>query len=476
MALNCKSPNDVFAAIKEHDVRIVDVRFTDLPGVWQHFSVPANTVDAEAFTEGIGFDGSSIRGFQTIEESDMMVVPDPTTAFLDPFTADPTLVLICNVRDPVTGQAYSRDARYIAQKAENYLKSTGIADISYWGPEAEFFVFDDVRFGQGTNFGFYHIDSREGNWNSGKEEGPNLGYKPRPKEGYFPVPPTDSQQDLRTTMVLTMMDLGIQIETHHHEVATGGQAEIDMRYDSLTRMGDNLMMYKYVVKNVARANGMTATFMPKPLFEDNGSGMHVHQSLWNGDTNLFFSDSGYAGLSELGLHYIGGLLKHAPALLGFAAPTVNSYRRLVPGFEAPINLVYSQRNRSACCRIPMYSQNPKAKRVEFRPPDPACNGYLAFAAMLMAGLDGIQNKIEPGDPIDKDLYDLPPEEAAAVESTPGSLDEVLDALEADHQFLLKGDVFTQDVIDMWLSYKRENEVKPVRLRPHPHEFYLYYDI
>ena len=476
MALNCKSPNDVLTVIKELDVRMVDVRLTDLPGGWQHFSVPANTVDEEAFAEGIGFDGSSIRGFQTIDESDMLVVPDPTTAFLDPFTADQTLVLICNVRDPVTGQTYSRDARYIAQKAENYLKSTGIADISYWGPEAEFFVFDDIRFGQGTNFGFYHIDSQEGHWNSGKEEGPNLGHKPRPKEGYFPVPPVDSQQDLRTTMVLTMMDLGIQIETHHHEVATGGQAEIDMRYDSLTRMADNLMMYKYVVKNVARANGMTATFMPKPLFEDNGSGMHVHQSLWNGDTNLFFSEADYAGLSELGRHYIGGLLKHAAAILAFAAPTVNSYRRLVPGYEAPINLVYSQRNRSACCRIPMYTPNPKAKRVEFRPPDPACNGYLAFSAMLMAGLDGVQNKIEPGDPIDKNLYDLPPEEAAAVKSTPGSLEEALDALEADHQFLLKGDVFTQDVIDMWLSYKRENEVDPVRLRPHPYEFHLYYDV
>ena len=476
MALNCKSPNDVLTVIKELDVRMVDVRLTDLPGGWQHFSVPANTVDEEAFAEGIGFDGSSIRGFQTIDESDMLVVPDPTTAFLDPFTADQTLVLICNVRDPVTGQTYSRDARYIAQKAENYLKSTGIADISYWGPEAEFFVFDDIRFGQGTNFGFYHIDSQEGHWNSGKEEGPNLGHKPRPKEGYFPVPPVDSQQDLRTTMVLTMMDLGIQIETHHHEVATGGQAEIDMRYDSLTRMADNLMMYKYVVKNVARANGMTATFMPKPLFEDNGSGMHVHQSLWNGDTNLFFSEADYAGLSELGRHYIGGLLKHAAAILAFAAPTVNSYRRLVPGYEAPINLVYSQRNRSACCRIPMYTPDPKAKRVEFRPPDPACNGYLAFSAMLMAGLDGVQNKIEPGDPIDKNLYDLPPEEAAAVKSTPGSLEEALDALEADHQFLLKGDVFTPDVIDMWLSYKRENEVDPVRLRPHPYEFHLYYDV
>ncbi len=476
MPLECITPDDVSKAIRDHDVKIVDLRFTDLPGVWQHFSVPINCLTPDAFEEGIGFDGSSIRGFQTIEVSDMLVIPDPASAFIDPFTAAPTMVLICNVRDPVTGEMYSRDARYIAQKAENYLKHTGIADVSYWGPEAEFFVFDDIRYGEGTNYSFYHIDSTEGNWNSGTEEQPNLGHKPRPKEGYFPVPPTDSLQDLRSEMILTMMDIGIEIETHHHEVATGGQGEIDMRYASLTRMGDSLMIYKYVVKSVARSYGMTATFMPKPLFEDNGSGMHVHQSLWKGDTNLFFSEAHYAGLSELGHHYIGGLLKHAPAVLGFCAPTVNSYRRLVPGFEAPINLVYSQRNRSACCRIPMYSADPKTKRVEFRPPDSACNGYLAFTAMLMAGLDGVENRIDPGDPIDKNLYDLPPEEAAAVESTPGSLEEVLDALEKDHEFLLKGDVFTPDVIDTWLSYKRENEVEPVRRRPHPHEFYLYYDI
>ena len=476
MALACKTPDDVMAAIKEHNVRIVDVRFTDLPGVWQHFSLPAVAFDADFFDDGIGFDGSSIRGFQTIEESDMLVVPDATTAFLDPFTEHQTMVLICSVRDPITGQVYSRDSRNIAQKAESYLKSSGLADVSYWGPEAEFFVFNDIRYGQGTNYGFYQIDSVEGAWNTGEEEEPNLGHKPRPKEGYFPVPPTDSMQDLRSEMVLTMIDAGIDIEVHHHEVATAGQAEIDMRYDSLTRMGDNLMMYKYIVKNVATQHGMTATFMPKPLFDDNGSGMHVHSSLWKGGTNLFFSESHYAGLSEAGLFYIGGLLKHAPALLAFCAPTVNSYRRLVPGYEAPINLAYSQRNRSACCRIPMYSSNPAAKRVEFRTPDPSANGYLAFAAILMAGLDGIENRTHPGEPLDKNIYDLPPEEAAKVASMPGSLAESLDALEQDHEFLLKGDVFTQDVIDVWLSYKRENEVDPVRLRPHPHEFFLYYDI
>ena len=476
MALACKTPDDVMAAIKEHNVRIVDVRFTDLPGVWQHFSLPAVAFDVDFFDDGIGFDGSSIRGFQSIEESDMLVVPDATTAFLDPFTEHPTMVLICSVRDPITGQAYSRDSRNIAQKAESYLKSSGLADVSYWGPEAEFFVFNDIRYGQGTNYGFYQIDSVEGAWNTGEEEEPNLGHKPRPKEGYFPVPPTDSMQDLRSEMALTMIDAGIDIEVHHHEVATAGQAEIDMRYDSLTRMGDNLMMYKYIVKNVATQHGMTATFMPKPLFDDNGSGMHVHSSLWKGGTNLFFSESHYAGLSEAGLFYIGGLLKHAPALLAFCAPTVNSYRRLVPGYEAPINLAYSQRNRSACCRIPMYSSNPAAKRVEFRTPDPSANGYLAFAAILMAGLDGIENRTHPGEPLDKNIYDLPPEEAAKVASMPGSLGESLDALEQDHEFLLKGDVFTPDVIDVWLRYKRENEVDQVRLRPHPHEFYLYYDI
>jgi glutamine synthetase len=476
MKLDTKTPEDVVKAIADHDVKVIDVRFTDLPGVWQHFSVPPRAITVDTFEEGIGFDGSSIRGFQEIQESDMLVMPDATSAFLDPFTEATTLVMICNVRDPVTGAPYSRDARHVAQKAEAYLASTDIAEIAYFGPEAEFFVFEDIRYGQSTNSGFYYIDSTEGHWNSGAEEEPNLGHKPRPKEGYFPVPPTDSMQDLRSEMMLTLMELGIEIEAHHHEVATGGQAEIDMRYARLTRMADNLMIYKYVVKNVARQRGMTATFMPKPLFEDNGSGMHTHQSLWKGDTNLFFSVSDYAHMSELGRYYIGGLLKHAAAILALAAPTTNSYRRLVPGYEAPINLVYSQRNRSACCRIPMYSPSAGAKRVEFRPPDPSCNGYLAFSAMLMAGLDGIQNRIDPGEPIDKNLYDLPPEEAAAVQSTPGQLSEALDALEADHEFLLKGDVFTPDVIEVWLDYKRTRELDPIRLRPHPFEFSLYYDI
>ncbi len=476
MPLNCKTPDDILKAVKDHEVRIVDLRFTDLPGTWQHFSVPSQVVDLDVFEDGLGFDGSSIRGFQQIQESDMLVIPDPTTAFLDPFTTVPTLVMSCDIRDPVTGQGYSRDSRYIANKAENYLKFTKLADVSYWGPEAEFFIFNDVRYGQGTNFGFYHLDSTEAHWNTGTEQEPNLGHKPRPKEGYFPVPPTDSMQDIRSEMVLTMIEAGIAIEAHHHEVATGGQNEIDMRFDSLVLMADNLMLYKYIVKNVAREYGMSATFMPKPLFEDNGTGMHVHQSLWKGDTNLFYGDGGYAGLSELGRYYIGGLLKHAPALLAFCAPTVNSYRRLVPGYEAPINLVYSQRNRSACCRIPMYSPSPKAKRVEFRSPDPAANGYLAFSAMLMAGLDGIENKIDPGEPVDKNVYDLPPEEAKNIKSVPGSLDEALDALEADHAFLLKGEVFTQDVIDTWLSYKRENEINEMRLRPTPFEFNLYYDV
>jgi glutamine synthetase len=476
MPLNCKNPDDVAKAIKDNNVEMVDVRFTDLPGIWQHFSVPPRMLDADAYSEGIGFDGSSIRGFQMIQESDMMVVPDPKTAFLDPFTAVPTLVLICDVRDPVTGEPYSRDARYIAKKAETYLKGTRIADVSYWGPEAEFFVFNDVRYSQGMNHAYYEIDSVEGTWNTGKDEDPNLGHKPRNKEGYFPVPPIDSMQDLRTEMVLTMEKIGVEIEVHHHEVATAGQAEIDMRYDSLVNMADKLMKYKYVVKNVAKSYGMTATFMPKPLFQDNASGMHVHQSLWKGNKNLFSSPSDYAGLSQLGRHYIGGLLKHAKALMAICAPTTNSYRRLVPGYEAPINLVYSQRNRSACCRIPMYTANPKAKRVEFRSPDPSTNGYLAFAAMLMAGLDGIQNRIDPGQPIDKDLYDLPPEEAEGVELTPASLDRALEALEADQAFLLKGDVFTQDVIDKWLAYKWKNEVDAIRLRPHPYELHLYYDI
>jgi len=476
MHLNCATSEEVLASIKDEDVQMIDLRFTDLPGLWQHFSVPPSAVDAAAMEEGIGFDGSSIRGFQEIQESDMLVVPDATTAFLDPFTPAKTMVLICNIRDPLSGLPYSRDARHIARKAETYLKSTGIADTSYFGPEAEFFVFNGVRYGQGMNYAFHEIESEEGHWNAGREEDPNLGHKPRPKEGYFPVPPTDSMQDLRTEMVLTMEALGIRVEAHHHEVATGGQAEIDMRFTTLTRMADHLMIYKYVVKNTARKHGMTATFMPKPLFEDNASGMHVHQSLWKGDTNLFYSAAHYAGLSELGRYYIGGLLKHAWALCGLCAPTTNSYRRLVPGYEAPINLVYSQRNRSACCRIPMYSPNPRAKRVEFRSPDPSCNGYLAFSAMLMAGLDGIENRIDPGAPIDKNLYDLPPMEAKEVRSTPGSLKEALDALAADHEFLLRGDVFTEDVIETWLGYKRKKEVDAIALRPHPYEFHLYYDI
>lgn len=454
---------------------MVDLKFVDLPGIWQHFSFTVDELNEDLFTEGIGFDGSSIRGFQEIHESDMLLIPDPNTAVVDPFCSIPTLTMICNVKDPVTLQSYTRDARYIAQKAEAYLKSTGIGDTVYFGPEPEFFVFNSARFDQTTNAGYYFIDSDEGIWNSGACA-PNLAYRPRLKEGYFPVPPMDTLQDIRSEMVLTMKKVGIPVEVHHHEVATGGQCEIDMRYDTLTKMGDNLMWYKYIVKNVARKHGMTATLMPKPLFGDNGSGMHVHQSIWKGGTNVFYDPNGYAQISQTAKYYIGGLLQHAPALLAFCAPTTNSYRRLVPGYEAPVNLIYSQRNRSACVRIPMYSKSPKSKRLEFRCPDPSCNGYLAFAAMLMAGLDGIQNRIEPPEPIDKDLYDLPPEEAATVKNTPGSLGEVLDALEADHEFLLKGDVFTPDVIEVWLNYKRTREHDAIRLRPHPYEFFLYFDI
>ncbi len=458
------------------DVKIIDFRFTDLIGTWQHFSIPARELEESLFEEGIGFDGSSIRGFQAIQESDMLLMPDPDTAFIDPILEVPTLAIICDVYDPITRQPYSRDPRYVAKKAEAYLKQTGIADISYWGPEAEFFLFNDVRYGSNTNSSFYFIDSIEGWWNSGKEMNPNFGAQIPPKRGYFPVPPADTQQDVRSKIVLALEAAGVQVEVHHHEVGTAGQAEIDMRYNTLTKMGDSVMIYKYMVKNVARQNGLTATFMPKPLFGDNGSGMHTHQSLWKGNTNIFFSEAGYAQLSEEAKYYIGGLLQHAPALLAFAAPTTNSYRRLVPGYEAPINLVYSQRNRSACCRIPMYSKSPKAKRIEFRPPDPSANPYLCFAALLMAGLDGIQNRLDPGDPIDKDLYELAPEEAAMVQSTPGSLAEVLAVLEKNHQFLLKGDVFTPDLIETWIAYKRENEVDPIQIRPHAHEFTLYYDV
>ncbi|MXY25018.1 MAG: type I glutamate--ammonia ligase [Acidobacteria bacterium] len=475
--------NDVMAKIEGEGIRVIDLRFIDLPGLWQHFTVSAKEFAEDVFEEGIGFDGSSIRGFQEIQESDMLLVPDASSAFMDPFSAEPTLCLICNVKDPVTGEDYSRDPRHIAQKAENYLKSTGIGDTAYFGPEPEFFIFDDVRFGQGYNEGYYHIDAGEGFWNAGRVENPdgagnsrNLGYKIRYKQGYFPVPPMDSHQDLRTEMLLALEALGVDIEVHHHEVGTAGQAEIDMRFDSLVNMGDKLLKYKYAVKNVARKHGKTVTLMPKPVFQDNGSGMHVHQSIWKNGRNQFFAAGTYGDLSETAVHYIGGILKHAPALLALTNPTTNSYRRLVPGYEAPINLIYSMRNRSAAVRIPVYSKSEKAKRVECRFPDPTCNGYLAFSAMLMAGLDGVQNKIMPPEPMDKDLYDLPPEELGKIESTPGDLSQVLDALEADHEFLLKGDVFTPDVIENWISYKRENEVDAIRLRPHPWEFALYFDI
>ncbi len=465
----------VFKLIKGAGVKIIDLKFMDIPGLWQHFSITPSEFTKEIFTEGIGFDGSSIRGFKKIQESDMVLIPDPQSAFLDPFTAVPTLSLICNVKDPVTGELYERDPRYIAEKAEAYLKSTRIADTAYFGPEAEFFILDNVRFDQSYNYGYYYLDSMEGFWNSGENSKANLGHRPRYKEGYFPTPPIDSLQDVRSEMVLTMEACGVQVEVHHHEVATGGQTEIDMKRDALTRMADKLVIYKYVAKNVAKKYGKTVTFMPKPIFNDNGSGMHVHQSLWKNEKN-FFAGKEYAGLSETALYYIGGLLKHAPALCAIVAPTTNSYKRLVPGFEAPVNLVYSQRNRSAAVRIPMYSMNPKTKRVEFRCPDPACNPYMAFAAMLMAGIDGIKNKIDPGEPLDKDIYELTAEELQGVPSTPGSLDEALQALEHDHDFLLKGDVFTEDVIETWISYKREKEVKPMQLRPHPFEFALYYDI
>lgn len=470
------NPREILQWIKEREIQAIDLRFCDLPGLWQHFTLSVNEFDEASFVEGLGFDGSSIRGFQQIQESDMLLFPDAGTAFEDPFTKVRTLNLICDVGDPVTGEPYSRDPRYIARKAEKYLNSTGIADAAYFGPEPEFFVFDDVRFEQSYNRGFYVVDSVEGFWNSGRDEQPNLGYKPRYKEGYFPVPPMDTLHDIRTEMMLVLEQVGVQVELHHHEVATGGQCEIDMRFDSLTRMGDKILKFKYVIKNVARRYDKTVTLMPKPLFMDNGSGMHTHQSLWKNGKNLFYEAGTYADLSKNAVYYIGGILKHAGALLAFCAPTTNSYRRLVPGYEAPINLIYSMRNRSACVRIPAYSRSEKAKRIEFRPPDPSANGYLAFAAMLMAGLDGIQNKIMPPDPMDKDLYDLEPEDLAKVQSTPGSLEEALNALEGDHDFLLKGDVFTPDVIETWLQYKRLREVDAIRLRPHPFEFALYFDI
>jgi glutamine synthetase len=468
------SPKDALKFMKENKAVCADLKFMDFLGTWQHFTAPMSEIDDSVFEEGLGFDGSSIRGWQAINASDMLVVPDPATAVMDPFTEAPTVSLICNIVDPITKEDYTRDPRHIARKAEAHLKSTGVGDAAYFGPEPEFFILDEVRFDTNQHESYYHVDSVEGRWNSGRAEGPNLGYKPRYKEGYFPVQPTDSLQDIRQEMVMVMEKVGIRVEKQHHEVATAGQAEIDMRFMSLVKMADALQWYKHIVKNVAKKHGRTATFMPKPVFLDNGSGMHTHQSIWKGEKPLFAGD-GYGGMSPLGMNYIGGILKHAPALAAFTCPGTNSYRRLVPGFEAPVNLAYSSRNRSAAVRIPMYSPSPKAKRIEVRFPDPTCNGYLAFAAMLMAGLDGIEKKLNPGEPLDKDIYALTPEELKGVPTMPGSLEEALENLRKDHEFLLKGDVFTEDVIETWIGWKMENEVNAIRLRPHPYEFALYYD-
>lgn len=465
---------EAIALAKEQGAELVDLKFMDLIGTWQHFTIPMSEYDEALFEDGSGFDGSSIRGWQPINASDMLVIPDPGTAVMDPFCDKPTLSLLGNIVDPITREPYSRDPRGIAKKAEAYVQSGGFGDVAYFGPEPEFFILDEVRFDQNAFEGYYHVNSVEGVWNSGREEGPNLGYKPRHKEGYFPVSPLDSFQDVRTEMVQTMEKVGIRVEKHHHEVATAGQAEIDLRFLPLVQMADALQWYKYIVKNVAKRHGKTATFMPKPVFGDNGSGMHTHQSIWR-DGNPLFAGDGYGGMSEFAMHYIAGILAHAPAICAFAAPTANSYRRLVPGFEAPVNLAYSSRNRSAAVRIPMYSMSPKAKRIEVRFPDATSNGYLAFSAMLMAGLDGVERKLSPGDPLDKDIYALTPEELANVPSVPGSLPEALRALEKDHDFLLKGDVFTEDVVETWIEYKTSQEIDELRLRPHPYEFALYYD-
>ncbi|HEX7355020.1 MAG TPA: type I glutamate--ammonia ligase [Mycobacteriales bacterium] len=471
------SPDELLAFVKDNDVEFVDVRFCDLPGIMQHFTTPAGAFDESVFSDGLGFDGSSIRGFQQIHESDMLLLPDVATARLDPFRARKTLLVNFFIHDPMTGEQYTRDPRNVAKKAEAYLKGTGIADTCYFGPEAEFYIFDSIRYDTNPQSSYVHIDAESAAWNTGADEvGGNKGYKPRTKGGYFPVPPTDHYADLRDEMVIEIEKAGMQIERAHHEVGSAGQAEINYRFNTLLHAADDLMLFKYIVKNVAWRNGRTATFMPKPIFGDNGSGMHCHQSLWKDGAPLFYDEIGYAGLSDTARYYIGGLLSHAPSLLAFTNPTVNSYHRLVPGFEAPVNLVYSQRNRSACIRIPITGPNPKAKRLEFRCPDPSSNPYLAFSAMMMAGLDGIKNKIEPPDPIDKDLYELPPDEHAAVAQVPASLDRVLEALETDHDYLLEGGVFTPDLIETWVSYKRENEIDAMRLRPHPYEFDLYYDI
>lgn len=470
------SPVDsVLKFIKDNKIKFVDMKFMDFPGQWQHFTVPVSQFNAGSFEDGFGFDGSSIRGWKAINESDMLIIPDSNTMFVDPFIEAPTVSLICDVYEPATKEKYSRCPRNIAQKAVAHLNSTGIADTVYFGPEAEFFVFDDVRFDSQPNGSFYMVDSVEGRWNSGREEYPNLGYKPRYKEGYFPVPPTDSLMDLRNEMVLNLENAGIEVEAQHHEVASGGQCEIDLKFTPLVMAADQLLLFKYIVKNTAKMHNKSVTYMPKPIFGDNGSGMHVHTSLWKKGKPLF-AGSGYAGLSEMALYYIGGILKHAPSLLAFTNPTTNSYKRLVPGFEAPVNLAYSQRNRSASIRIPMYSSSPKSKRVEFRCPDPSANPYLAFSAIMMAGLDGIINRIDPGEPLDKDIYDMEPEELKNVPSTPASLGEALKALADDNEYLLKGDVFTEDVIETWIKYKIEKEIKPMALQPHPYEFNLYYDV
>jgi len=468
------TPKSVIDSARKQGAKMVDVKFVDTFGTWQHFSVPISELSEEVFEAGFGFDGSSIRGWKSIEASDMLAMPDPATAFIDPFCSVPTLSLTCTIAETGTKEAYTRDPRGIAQRGEKYLQSTGVADAAVFGPEAEFFIFDNVQYEARSNGTSYSVDSEEAIWNTGREEGPNLGYKIRHKEGYFPVAPNDTQQDIRTEMCLVMEQLGIKIERQHHEVATGGQAEIDFRFDTLVKTADNMMLYKYVVRNVARRHGKTATFMPKPLFGDNGSGMHTHQSLWKGGKPLFAGKE-YAGLSQMALHYIGGILKHAKALCGLCSPTTNSYKRLVPGFEAPVNLAYSARNRSAAIRIPTFSESPKAKRIEYRPPDPSANPYLCYTALLMAGLDGVLNKIKPGEPMDKNMYELPPEELAKVPQVPGSLSEALDYLEEDHAFLLKGDVFTKDFLEMWISHKRK-EADALRLRPHPYELYLYYDV
>ena len=471
---NQMTPKKFFEYMRSNGAEMMDLKFVDLLGTWQHCTFPIDVLDDSVFTDGLGFDGSSIRGWQGIHVSDMLAVPDPNSACIDPFFARPTVSVIADVVDPVEKKAYSRDPRFVARKAEAFLKDTGLADTAYIGPEPEFFIFDEVRYEQTQNTGMYKIDSGEGAWNTARFEEPNLGYKPSFKGGYFPVSPTDTYHDLRGEMVYEMRKVGIIVEAHHHEVATAGQSEIDMRFQPLSKMADQMMWYKYICKNVAKRNGKTVTFMPKPIFEDNGSGMHTHFSLWKGNKPLF-AGKGYAGLSDMALYAIGGILKHAPAILAFAAPTTNSYRRLVPGFEAPVNLCLSARNRSASCRIPMYSQNPKAKRVEFRCPDPSCNPYLTFSAILMAALDGIKHKTDPGEPLDRDIYEMSREELANTRKTPGSLEEAIKALEADHDFLLVGDVFTQDLIDAWVTWKKDKELDPVRLRPIPYEFHLYYD-